>query len=60
MFSGGETRVMTQSPSVHSLLVESIDDLRMPISNADIEITSLGGRVQGHLTRVSPEGDYHG
>ena len=44
----------SEQTSVHSTVIESIDDLRTPIASADIEITQLGpGRVQGHLTRAS-------
>src|SRR5438874_37971 len=40
--------------SVHSALIESIDDLRTPIASTDIEVTQLGsGRMQGHLTRAT-------
>lgn len=37
---------------VQSVRIESIDDLRSPIANSDIEITQLGtGRLRGHLMR---------
>lgn len=38
--------------SIQPVLIESIDDLRTPIANSDIEITQLGtGRLRGHLMR---------
>ena len=49
----GQAAVGSDDFAVHTALVNSIDHLRQPIADADIEIVQLGrGQLNGSLTKV--------